>query len=298
VSPFGVAHRMTSRVSELLDDQVPFVHATVVRAQPPTSARPGDDVVVLANGSIEGFVGGHCAEESVRSAALDVLEAGEPLLLRILPPGGEEFPDVPGSRNVVNPCLSGGALEIFLEPRLPPPRVTVVGDSPIADAVVAMAASLGFEFDSVSSLVGPPADGTLAVIVASHGRDEPESIRAALDAGVGFVGLVASRRRGESVLEVMDLGTAERARVRTPVGLDIGARTAEEIALSIMAEVVRAMRSGGLHAWPAGPEDRPSQSVDPVCGMTVVVGPDTPHRTVRGEQVWFCSPACRDRYAA
>ena len=94
VSPFGVAHRMTSRVSELLDGQVPFVHATVVRAQPPTSARPGDDVVVLANGSIEGFVGGHCAEESVRSAALDVLEAGEPLLLRILPPGGEEFPDV------------------------------------------------------------------------------------------------------------------------------------------------------------------------------------------------------------
>ena len=77
-----------------------------------------------------------------------------------------------------------------------------------------------------------------------------------------------------------------------------GPRTAEEIALSIMAEVVRAMRSGGLHAWPAGPEDRPSQSVDPVCGMTVVVGPDTPHRTVRGEEVWFCSPACRDRYAA
>jgi xanthine dehydrogenase accessory factor len=289
---------MTHRVSELLSDQVPFVHATVVRAQSPTSARPGDDVVVLPNGTIEGFVGGHCAEESVRTAALEVLAAGEPLLLRILPPGDVEFPEVPGSRVVVNPCLSGGALEIFLEPRLPPPRVSVVGDSPIADALAGMADSLGFEFDSVSSLAGQPPRGALAVIVASHGRDEPESLRSALDAGVQFIGLVASPRRGEAVLDAMGLSGDERARIHTPVGLDIGAKTAEEIALSIMAEVVQAVRSGRLRARAPVPPLRPLQSVDPVCGMTVVVGPETPHRTVGDREVWFCSPSCRDRFAA
>src|SRR3954452_18699706 len=111
-----VAHRMSARVTELTSARVPFVHATVVRSQEPSSARPGDDAVVLSDGRIEGFVGGQCAEESVRAAALDSLATGESLLLRVLPDGGEHFPESPSARVVVNPCLSGGALEIFLEP--------------------------------------------------------------------------------------------------------------------------------------------------------------------------------------
>lgn len=289
---------MTAQVAELLSERVPFVHATVVRAQPPTSARPGDDAVILANGSIEGFVGGQCAEESVRTAALGALEDGETLLLRVLPDGEVGFPDAHGARVVVNPCLSGGALEIFLEPFLPAPLISVVGDTPIANAVAGMAESLGFAFDSVRTLAGHRPEGAVAAIVSSHGRDEPESIRSALDAGVGFIGLVASRRRGEAMLTAMDLTKDERARVHTPVGLDIGARTAQEIALSIMAQVVQAIRTEGLTAPASGLVDKPLQAVDPVCGMTVVVGPDTPHRTAGGADVWFCSPGCRDRYAA
>jgi xanthine dehydrogenase accessory factor len=135
----------------------------------------------------------------------------------------------------------------------------------------------------------------VAVIIASHGRDEPGSIRAALDADVGFIGLVASRRRGEAVLDAMGLTKEERDRVHTPVGLDIGARSAPEIALSIMAGVIRAMRLEGLVApdtAPALPTAR--EAVDPVCGMTVVVGPETPHRLVDGVEHWFCSARCRD----
>ncbi len=291
-----MAQRMTARVGELLSEKIPFVHATVVRAQPPSSARPGDEALVLANGSIEGFVGGQCAEQSVRAAALDVLEGGEPLLLRVLPESEVGSADPRGARVVVNPCLSGGALDIFLEPMLPPRLICVVGDTPIADAVAGMAEPLGF--DSVRAPAADRAGGALAVIVASHGRDEPESIRAALDAGVEFIGLVASRRRGESVLAAMDLTAGERSRILTPVGLDIGAVTAQEIALSIMAQVVQAVRKGDLRSPAEEPSTLPVQSVDPVCGMTVVVGPDTPHRVVGGADVWFCSTACRDRYAA
>ncbi|HEC11119.1 MAG TPA: carbon monoxide dehydrogenase accessory protein [Acidimicrobiales bacterium] len=297
-----------ARIAELIEGRVPFVLATVVRAQCPTSARPGDSAAVLADGTIEGFIGGVCAEGSVRVAALPLLESGEPLLLRILPEGGEEFPESEGATTVINPCLSGGAVEVFLEPKLPAPKLTVVGSTPIADALVDMAGVMGFASPSVSDpgawaaagaeLPAAEMEGALAVVIASHGRGEPEAIRRALDAGVGFVGLVASRRRGAAVLDEMDLSAAERERVHSPVGLDIGARTAEEIALSILGQLVSEMRRGGLRAPVVRRgTTRPETAVDPVCGMTVVVTADTPHLNHGGDHHWFCNPGCRDRYA-
>ena len=281
-----------ARMSELAARRVPFVHATVVRAQEPTSARAGDDAIVLSDGSIEGFVGGQCAEGSVRTAALGTLTDGKALLLRVLPEGQSPFPDSPGARVVVNPCLSGGALEIFLEPRLPAPLVHVVGETPVSQAVAALAAALGHEV----SRTGPPSHAT-AVVVSSLGRAEEDAIRAALDAGVGYIGLVASPRRGAEVLATMGLTEVERARVKSPAGLWIGARTAEEIALSIMAEIVSAIRLGGL-AVDAPQRPAPVQALDPVCGMTVVVGPQTPHAVIDGVEHWFCGTGCRDRFAA
>ena len=289
--------RTAERVVALTAARVPFVHATVVRAQCPTSSNPGDAAVVLPDGSIEGFVGGQCAESSVAAAARRALETREAILLRILPEGEEGFPESPGAVTVVNPCLSGGALEIFLEPRLPAPLLAVVGSTPIADAVTTLAGPLGFATETVPSGHAPP-EASTAVIVSSHGRDEASTIRAALDAGVGFVGLVASRRRGASVLEEMALSADERARVHTPVGVEIGARTAEEIALSIMAAVVRAIRVEGLVPPLGAPAPATFEVVDPVCGMPVVVGPDTPHVRTGDEDHWFCSTGCRDRYVA
>ena len=114
------------RADALTASRTPFAVATVVRRQRPSSVRPGDSAIVTADGTIDGFVGGACAEESVRLHALRVLETGEPLLLRIVP-GEDEGPAQEGAVTVSNPCLSGGALEIFLEPHLPAPRVVIVG---------------------------------------------------------------------------------------------------------------------------------------------------------------------------
>jgi xanthine dehydrogenase accessory factor len=291
-----VTQQLAQRVTELVDARVPFVHATVVRAEQPTSARPGDAAIVFADGSVEGFVGGHCAEGSVRAAALTAIGDGRAVLLRVVPDDTTAFPDVPGAAVVTNPCLSGGALEIFLEPRLPPPLVAVVGSSPITAALAAMASRAGFVVERAGAADQPPA-GAVAVIVASLGNDETTPIRAALDAGVGYVGLVASRRRGESVLAGLGLTEAERARVHTPVGLDIGAVTAEEIALSVLAGLVQAIRRDGLRPPPV-PESPPVQAVDPVCGMTVVVRTDTPSLEVDGQTFWFCGTGCRNSYAA
>lgn len=290
-----MAQQISARVGELIAQRRRFVQATVVRAQCPTSARPGDAAIVLPDGTIEGFVGGQCAEESVRTAALDALDRGESVLLRILPDGSETFPDTPGALTVVNPCLSGGAIEVFLEPKLPTARITVVGNTPIADALVRFGSPLGFSIDHDDDAA---VAGAAAVLIASHGRDEEQTIRAALDAGVGFIGLVASRTRGAAVLDSLDLNVDEQRVVHSPVGIDIGARTAEEIAISILAEVVRAIRVDGLEAPKADIDPpRPETATDPVCGMTVIIGDDTAHLRHGGVDFWFCNPGCRTRYA-
>jgi len=308
---------VVERIAQLTAMREPFVHATVVRAQHPTSARPGDQAIVHQDGTIEGFVGGQCAVGAVRTAALDALAEGESVLLRVLPDGVDGFPDAPGARVVVNPCLSGGSLEIFLQPMLPAAVVHVVGTSPIARAVAGLAAQVGFQVSAGEDGAGVPR-GTVATVVSGHGHGETEAIRAALDAGVPYVGLVASLKRGASVVDELRLDDDERARVRTPAGLDIGAVTPGEIALSIMADVVRAIRTDGIApatetADVPGPpvvdpdvfrrplplvETTTAQVVDPVCGMTVTVVGGTPHALVDGQDYWFCCPSCRDRFVA
>ena len=229
----------------MIAERTPFVQATVVRARRPASVRPGATARVLADGTIEGFVGGVCAEESVRLHAAQVLETGEALLLRI-EPGEGDGDAIDGAVSVHNPCLSGGALEIFLEPHLPAPRMRVVGDTPIAHALAELGRGLGYE---VADGGVEPDDA--ALVVASHGRDEERALTAALEADVPYVGLVASRLRGAAVIAALDVPGADR--VHSPAGLAIGARTPEEIALAILAEIV-ATRQAQPEIAPAAAE--------------------------------------------
>ncbi len=289
----GTTHDVRLRAEQLIGERIPFVTATVVRAQQPTSAHPGDTAIVFSDGTIEGFVGGQCAQNSVREAARGALGSGESVLLRVLPDGAPTFPKSSGADVVVNPCLSGGAMEIFLEPTLPAPVLSLYGDTPIADAVVEFARLLHLDVVRVSATDAVMSDAT-AVIIASLGGEEALTIRAALDAGVQYIGLVASRVRGAAVLEQLELTDSERARVHTPVGMYIGAKTPAEIALSIVVDVVRAIRLDGVSA---GRDDRVARTaVDPICGMSVTVTADTPHLEDGGVDVWFCSPGCRHKY--
>jgi xanthine dehydrogenase accessory factor len=275
-------------------EPTPYVDATVVRAQHPASAHAGDRARVGPDGAIEGFVGGACAEESVRLYALRTLESGEPLLLRILP-GTEGEESGEGYVAVANPCLSGGALEIFLEPHLPAARLVVVGDTPIAEALADLGTRSGFAVVRDDA----PTEHDTAVVIASHGHGEETALAAALEAGVPYVGLVASRRRGEAVVASL---AEDGERVRTPAGLAIGAVTPEEIAISILAEVV-AQRRARLTPGATAPDPRasaaaaPTTAIDPVCGMTVAAVDATLHVDTADGRVWFCSEHCRAAFS-
>jgi len=307
---------LSARARELTAAGAAFVTATVVRVEHPTSVRPGNVALVHEDGAIEGFVGGVCAQNSVRLYSLKAIERGEPLLLRILPEGppdsaeaksgansdpGLEVAHDEGSVTVQNPCLSGGAIEVFLEPFMPAPRMIVAGDTPIAAALLRLGPELGLDAvpgrasDSGSPV---PCAEDLALVVAAHGRDERAILRGALEAGVPYVGLVASRKRGAAVLDALrEDGAAEEllGRIDTPAGLDIGARTPAEIALSILASVVEVRRRTSTvpRSWAAAPPT----ATDPICGMTLMVGPDALSADHAGETYYFCGEGCKLAFA-
>jgi xanthine dehydrogenase accessory factor len=318
-----IADRLSEQVQQLIDRREPFVLATVVRARRPTSVRPGDHAVVRRDGTIEGFVGGVCAESSVRLHSLRAMETGDPLLLRLLPDdapgldgdgpaaiGGEgraagQRPPTPytidGAVVEHNPCLSGGALEIFLEPQLPPSQLVVIGGSPIALALERLALAAGYDCIRSPSGELETLDRAAAVVVSSHGNGEDAVLAQALRAGVPYVALVASPRRGAAVIAELDVADELRTRLHTPAGLNIGARTPAEIAISILAELVAEQHSHPVVDGATVVADTATVAAiatDPICGMQVAVSPASQQlRLADGDTVYFCGPGCRDRYA-
>jgi len=285
------------RAERLRADGVPFVHARVVLAERPTSAKPGDEAIVLLDGTIEGFVGGQCAQATVRSQGLAALESGASVLLRISPVAE---PDQSGKTTVHNPCLSGGTLEIFMEPVLPAPRVAIVGDAPIARALTVVGAALGYDITEWS--LGDMRT-TDAVVVATHGFDEEQALVDAVKAGIPYVALVASPKRGTAVLESLDLTADERSRIKSPAGLDIGARTPEEVALSVFAEIIerrsQAEPRPGMRTLMMATEPEPAlTAIDPICKMTVAAVESSIHADVDGTTYYFCCPGCRTTFLA
>jgi xanthine dehydrogenase accessory factor len=206
-------------------------------------------------------------------------------LLRIVPFGGDEER---GVVTVQNPCLSGGMIEVFLEPVVGAPRVFVEGEMPIPEALKRLGAQVGLDMVAVADGEFQPGPRDLALVVAGHGREELPALRTGLEAGLPYVGLVASRRRGQGVIgELRSDGVPDEllARIDTPAGVDIGARTPEEIAVSILARIIEVRRSS-----------RAVTAVDPVCGMTVAVGTGTPSLEHDGETFHFCCEGCRQAF--
>lgn len=263
----------------------PFVLATVVSVRRPASAKRGDRALVGPDGKLVGWVGGACSEPAVIREALRALADGEPRLLRICPPGSVSQDD-----DVViaeSACASEGTVEVLIEPQLPVPLVAVVGDSPAAATLRQLVTGIGWR--ATTDLEA----GADAVVLATMGRGDEEGLEAALASSAGYVGLVASARRATVVIErLRERGVGEEAlaRVRSPAGLDLGPLPQPEIAVAVLAEIV-----AWRHARTASPAEL-LEAVDPVCGMTVAVGPDTPQADHEQATYWFCCPGCRARF--
>jgi xanthine dehydrogenase accessory factor len=314
----------------------PYALATVVAVRRPTSARPGARGLIHPDGTIEGFVGGSCARPLVVREALRALADGQPRLLRISKEPPSESRRADGIVDEVMTCHSGGTLEIYVEPHLPAPSLWVAGTTPIAAALAELGAAMGFDVtvmdpvadasvlpdgirvvvgDDLAGLPSPPAGPY--VVVASQGVWDEEAIASALRLDVAYVGLVASPTRAAAVRTwLLDEGIEpDRVlAVRAPAGLDLGAESAAEVALSILAELVQVrhgraafvaapgpavLAGAGGSAGAAGASDPALDDIvllDPVCGMTVERS-EARHLAEHGGVVYaFCSIGCRSRF--
>ena len=281
----------------LAADGKPYALATVVRVVRPASTRRGDRALVTPDGTLAGWVGGACSEPIVVREALRSLADGEPRLVHIGPAGsGAGAPDdvvVAESR-----CASEGVVEVLIEPELPGPLLTVVGEGVAGRTLAQLARIVGWR---VADQLDPDAAPD-AVVVATMGHGDEDALASALKAGVGYVGLVASVRRAAVVLDALraqGVADDDLARVRSPAGRDLGPSTQEEIAVAVLAELVDWRHglvgdpSGLAPAGAAAPA--PAEAVDPVCGMTVAVA-GAPTAVRDGVTWYFCSVGCRDHF--
>ena len=265
----------------------PFATATVVRAEKPTSAKPGAKAIDTADGSLHGWIGGSCAAPTVIRESLEALSDGQPRLILI---SNEPLPPRKGLRQIPMTCVSGGALEIYIEPVLPREQLVVFGTTPVARALASLGAGLGFHV--ATSLEGVIVDERTHIVVATRGEGDEEAVIEALRTPAPYVALVASRRRGATVMETAMASGITKPRalgLHYPAGLDIGARTEEEIALSILAEIVR-----DRPAATTAPEV--AEAIDPICGMTVAITPHALSAIHEGTTFYFCAESCRRRF--
>jgi len=283
----------------------PYALATVVRVDPPVSSRVGDKAVVSADGRLDGWVGGACAEPIVVREALAALAEGRPRLVRITPAelaAADRPAAEPGVVEAVSTCPSGGGLEVFVEPVGTAPRLLVCGRTPVARTLARLAEAVGYDvaglddadLDGLRADAAGPGD---AVVVASMGHYDEEALAAALRTRAGYVGMVGSRRRAATVLEALrrrGVPDAELRRVASPAGLDLGPSTQPEIAVAILAELVRERHRRA--AAPAAPAVE--QATDPVCGMRVAVTGASLSADHDGRTFWFCSEHCRHSFQA
>jgi xanthine dehydrogenase accessory factor len=246
----------------------PVALVTVVRAEPPASARPGDKAVVHADGRFEGWIGGGCAQPAVIKTVREALGDGRSRIIRIAPADQEQRP-LSDVLEFGMACHSGGTLELLIDPILPRPQLLIFGTSPVAYSLAQLAPRVGFDVivaspdatatdfadareviatDDAAQLAARVAPGGY-VVVATQGRRDLQALRAALAVRATHVACVCSARKGQVLKDLLcgeGQDAARVAAISAPAGYPIAAKTPEEIALSVLAALVAARRGGAV----------------------------------------------------
>lgn len=310
--------------SDLARRGEPFAVVTVVARKGPVSAQVGDAALVTREGALHGWIGGACTQPTVVAEVRRALADGRPRLVALDP--DPETPRRAGVSVFPMTCHSGGSVEILIQPVLPAPRLLVFGLSPTARALARLAKAMGYAVHAVDPAADasafPGADGVwtdpgalpverpaaVFAVVATQGQWDEEAVLAALAHEPSYLGVVASPKRFAEMhgLLAQKAPAAALARIKSPAGLDLGARLPEEIALSILAQIVKEHRaaSGGdpvLRAAAeseAGSTPAEEHAQDLVCGMTVQVSGARHRAQHQGRELFFCGAGCRERFLA
>lgn len=316
------------RVAALKREGHSFAVATVVSRRSPVSSHLGDRAIILSDGRMHGFVGGACSREIVRKHALEAIAQASPRLVQIRPEGAPQG-FTPNANHVVVPmsCASEGAADVYIEPFARAPLLLLVGFSPVAEALARMGQALEHEVVRVVSdeegrdldqpgvhvmalqslpsyLAALPADAgrRLAAVVASQGHYDELALESLLRARPLYLGLVASRKRGALVQELLrdrGISEGELESIHSPAGIDLGGTTPAEVAVSILAEIVQCTVRAGISRADNRPQAAmpvTAVAVDPVCAMEVEIATAMHTTSYDGRTFYFCCAHCKSRF--
>lgn len=301
-----------AKAQQLREEQAVFALATVVVARQPTSGTPGAHAIILPDGRVEGWIGGHCARPAVIRQSIEALTAGTPRLVIISPDIKEPTTPNGGIVKVPMLCAGQGELQVFVEPFLPRTSLVVIGESAVARAMARFASLLDFEvwvcdpladmenFPDADRLVatidalGPQLTGRNYVVVATIGEYDEDAVQMALESKASYVGLVASNKRLAMVkayLSEHGLSEEQVEKLKRPAGLASFVIKPEEIAFSVMADLIEVRRQG-LGVLTHIPLPQRAEAIDPICGMTVDIA--TAHYMAErdGQTYYFCCAGC------
>jgi xanthine dehydrogenase accessory factor len=305
------------KTSELLAQDASFAVATVVRCLPPTSGKPGDKAIIHADGKIWGWIGGGCAQPVVAKEALKALADGRPRLVRISPStdAAEE-----GIVDYTMTCHSGGAMDIFIEPLFPIPHLVILGRSPVARTLARLGRTIGYTVSVVlpeaaeegfadaklveakdHSLESLAVTARTFIVVSTQGEGDEDALEQALKSDASYVAFVASKTKAGKVFDYLKTRgmSAERLNnVKAPAGLDIGAKSPEEVAVSILAQIVQARGQAVQSPSQSKAVSLPvnAEMKDPVCGMTVDVNKAGHKSEYQGKVFFFCCVGCKQTF--
>jgi xanthine dehydrogenase accessory factor len=313
------------KLAELIKRNEPFVTATVVRREVPSSGKSGDKAIIDKFGAMTGWIGGGCVKGIILKESDDALRSGKSRLVKI---GQSLSADkLDGVNDYKMTCMSEGTVEVFIEPILPSPHIVVIGKTAIAKAVVKMAKAAGYRvtgvaedarpdtFDRVDELItqiklqSVKISPSSSIIICTQGEQDEEALEQALQQTCAYIGFVASRKKKAGVFENLEqrgINKEKLENIKSPAGIDITAKKPEEVAISILAEIIQIQnnRPADEHNFIQQIDNaktvspKPSYYINPVCGIPI--DKNSPKHIIeyQGEKVYFCCDGCKIKFEA
>jgi xanthine dehydrogenase accessory factor len=309
-----VFDQFLSKAGELLAKGESFAVAVVVRYLPPISGKPGDKAIIFADGTVWGWIGGGCAQPVVINEAIKALQDGQPRLIRISPTTSSEE----GIVDYNMTCHSGGTLDVYIEPVLPKPHILILGRSPVGQTLARLGKAISYTISVAAPQADresyPDADCVQAdlhlaglnirpqtfIVVSTQGECDEEALEQALRTDASYVAFVASRAKAAKVLQHLaerGIGTERLKQLRAPAGMSIPTGSPEEIAVSILAEIVQLNRSRAVERkdMAVSPQEKREEK-DLICGMTVRIDAANYRSEFDGKSFYFCCAACKQTF--
>ena len=301
------------RSAELSEEDVPFAIATVINTIAPTSAKPMSKAIILSDGTMEGWIGGGCSINTVINEGKNCIETGKSTILRLSP----DMPilDFSSDRKEIQlTCESGGTLEFHIEPILPMTKLIIFGNTPTTYAIANMAVFLNFDCylylssskknielnKNVTVMEGyKPFNQKCIAIIGSQGENDLAALKAAILSNPKFISMIISKKKASSLLNELkktSFSKEKTSNIKFPAGLDIGAITPEEIAISVLAEIIKEKYKTVSKKKNIESSIKHIHEKDPICGMLVDPKTAADSYSLDGKIYYFCCSGCKDKF--